>query len=172
MGKHLRVSELPIPDKIKVLTERRGGAHVVGAARRGRVASPPRPAAAEAAPSPRSSRRARPRARPRPKAEKGDKPAKREEGEEVAAPLVVGLGNPGERYRRTRHNVGFMVVDALAAARPARARPRSTTPGWRRPRWAASPCSWSKPLTFMNRSGVAVERLLARPEALARRTWS
>jgi peptidyl-tRNA hydrolase, PTH1 family len=75
--------------------------------------------------------------------------------------LVVGLGNPGERYRRTRHNVGFMVVDALAAR-------------WGAGRGQVDGESWTavavrgteslvlaKPLTFMNRSGVAVERLLA-----------
>jgi peptidyl-tRNA hydrolase, PTH1 family len=74
---------------------------------------------------------------------------------------VVGLGNPGERYRRTRHNLGFMVVDELAA-RHGRSRPHeegealvlAATLG-------AQDVLLVKPLTFMNRSGVAVERLLA-----------
>lgn len=74
--------------------------------------------------------------------------------------LVVGLGNPGERYRRTRHNVGFMVVDALAA--------RAGAPGSReRAEAHVAPAVLAgeevllvKPLTFMNRSGAAVERLL------------
>jgi PTH1 family peptidyl-tRNA hydrolase len=75
--------------------------------------------------------------------------------------LVVGLGNPGDRYRRTRHNVGFMVADALAARSGVR-------------QWAPEADAWTaqarvggedtllvKPATFMNRSGVAVERVLA-----------
>jgi len=73
----------------------------------------------------------------------------------------VGLGNPGERYRRTRHNVGFMVVDLLAT--------RAGVREWREEReaWVAAAQIGGqdvllvKPLTFMNRSGVAVEGLLA-----------
>ena len=73
-----------------------------------------------------------------------------------------GLGNPGERYRRTRHNVGFMVVDALAAARRRRrGREEARRLGGRGARSAGQDVLLVKPLTFMNRSGLAVERLLA-----------
>jgi peptidyl-tRNA hydrolase, PTH1 family len=75
--------------------------------------------------------------------------------------LVVGLGNPGERYRRTRHNVGFMVVDALAA--------ELGHPHWHPEPEAlvarvdvdGAPVLLAKPQTFMNRSGLAVAPLLA-----------
>lgn len=75
--------------------------------------------------------------------------------------LVVGLGNPGERYRRTRHNVGFMVIDELAARAGARQAHEAHDA------WVAQACLGGvdvllvKPLTFMNRSGVAVARLLS-----------
>jgi peptidyl-tRNA hydrolase, PTH1 family len=75
---------------------------------------------------------------------------------------VVGLGNPGDRYRRTRHNVGFMVADVLHA--------RLAGGRWRAEADAAvadavvggEPVLLVKPQTFMNRSGVAVEQLLLR----------
>jgi peptidyl-tRNA hydrolase, PTH1 family len=72
--------------------------------------------------------------------------------------LIVGLGNPGQEYARTRHNAGFWFVDELARAH------RGT---WRREskyqcelaRVRVGECElWlMKPMTFMNRSGAAVQ---------------
>lgn len=72
----------------------------------------------------------------------------------------MGLGNPGERYRRTRHNVGFLVVDELAA-RVGAGRFREEADAWIAPaQVAGQDVLLAKPLTFMNRSGSSVERLL------------
>lgn len=77
--------------------------------------------------------------------------------------LIAGLGNPGEEYRGTRHNVGFEVVDATArrwalAFRSARADAllanSPAVPGGR------GPILLAKPQTYMNRSGFAVGALL------------
>ena len=74
--------------------------------------------------------------------------------------FVVGLGNPGERYRRTRHNLGFMVVDALASRAGVR-RGRSECEAWvAEADVAEERVLLVKPQTFMNRSGAAVEPLL------------
>ncbi|MBN1269275.1 MAG: aminoacyl-tRNA hydrolase [Kiritimatiellae bacterium] len=75
--------------------------------------------------------------------------------------VVVGLGNPGRRYERTRHNVGFLVADELARRSGAAFR-RS----WRMPlrscsvRIGEQDVLLVKPETFMNRSGAAVAPLL------------
>jgi len=73
---------------------------------------------------------------------------------------VVGLGNPGERYRRTRHNAGFLVIDALAS-RAGGARGREEADAWvAEAEVGGEEVQLVKPLTFMNRSGVAVGRRL------------
>jgi PTH1 family peptidyl-tRNA hydrolase len=71
---------------------------------------------------------------------------------------IVGLGNPGEKYRGTRHNIGFAVVEELArraqvefAAAPVEAL---------MVRWRERDAVLVKPLTFMNLSGEAVSALL------------
>lgn len=75
--------------------------------------------------------------------------------------LIVGLGNPGEKYEKTRHNLGFMVVDALA---------RKMLP-LEKTRWKTDPKANAlilqvtpelvlvKPQTFVNASGFSVEKL-------------
>jgi PTH1 family peptidyl-tRNA hydrolase len=70
--------------------------------------------------------------------------------------LITGLGNPGARYEKTRHNLGFRVVEALAAAR----RGRWSEPA-RKMRTASIRLRDShgmlvEPLTYMNLSGDAL----------------
>jgi len=87
---------------------------------------------------------------------------------------VVGLGNPGERYRGTRHNVGFRVVEELARRHGARLgtlecnalvgdfvrAPAAPPP----PEVEQAPGGvlLAQPLTYMNRSGYAVRCLVER----------
>lgn len=76
--------------------------------------------------------------------------------------LIVGLGNPGAQYTKTRHNAGFMVVDRLEAKYGGGAVPKS--------RFQSvaidvsidgEKCLLLRPTTFMNRSGQAVGEAVA-----------
>ena len=69
--------------------------------------------------------------------------------------LVAGLGNPGREYQRTRHNVGFMVLDRLAADAQL---PWDYSEKWGAA-WAKSDVILAKPATFMNRSGEPLSAL-------------
>ncbi|HEY6194841.1 MAG TPA: aminoacyl-tRNA hydrolase [Candidatus Eisenbacteria bacterium] len=70
--------------------------------------------------------------------------------------LVVGLGNPGERYARTRHNVAWAVLDELAARHAAGEGPGHATYRARRAEIAGRAVELLQPLTFMNLSGAAL----------------
>ena len=74
---------------------------------------------------------------------------------------MFGLGNPGERYARTRHNVGFRVVDEIAGRlgiEPRRRLFRSYVIA--KGRSDGRPLALVKPLTFMNESGRVVREAL------------
>lgn len=79
--------------------------------------------------------------------------------------VILGIGNPGPEYLRTRHNCGFMVVDELAQ--------RHRLDGWSK-RWNALVCEWRlpealggerallvKPQTYVNLSGESAQAILA-----------
>lgn len=74
--------------------------------------------------------------------------------------LVVGLGNPGPRYRDTLHNVGFMTMDVLAARHGVTFESSPASALAARVRSADGGFLIAKPLTFMNLSGGAVGDLL------------
>ena len=78
---------------------------------------------------------------------------------DAAAPLrlVAGLGNPGPRYARTRHNLGFMAVDEVARRAGLQFSVRGTAAQVRH-----GNVLLLKPLNFMNRSGAEIQAALTR----------
>ena len=80
--------------------------------------------------------------------------------------IVVGLGNPGKQYEGTRHNVGWMVLDRLAqrAGLTGHAKSRDAA-ATMRGRYNGFDLVLVKPMTYMNESGLAVRKALARDHA-------
>ncbi len=76
--------------------------------------------------------------------------------------LVVGLGNPGRRYARTRHNLGFLLLDRIAEARGVRIGDDRCESLVGRGEWERESLVLAKPQTYMNNSGVAAAALLRR----------
>jgi PTH1 family peptidyl-tRNA hydrolase len=74
--------------------------------------------------------------------------------------LIVGLGNPGRQYEDTRHNVGFMVLDRLAADAGVAFQ---SAPKWQShlAKLPGSDTLLLKPQTFMNLSGRAIQQILS-----------
>ncbi len=75
--------------------------------------------------------------------------------------LIVGLGNPTAKYDKTRHNVGFVVLDRLIGAGQFRSDGRAEALVADL-RLRGRPVTLAKPQTYMNRSGYSVHRLLLR----------
>ena len=173
LGKHLRVSDLTLGDKVKVLDRRRprdrargaaacrgrggdgggrGGARSRGGRARGHQEGQDRQGRGRGRREGREGRQGRRRAA-------SPRRARRRRRSSLLR-FVVGLGNPGERYRRTRHNAGFMAVDVLAAR--ARAAGRVDGDAWvAEASLAGETALLVKPLSFMNGSGGPVARVLA-----------
>jgi PTH1 family peptidyl-tRNA hydrolase len=79
----------------------------------------------------------------------------------MAIAVIIGLGNPGEKYTKTRHNAGFWVLDALADSAGVTLKPEKKVMG----DVAQTSIGFSnirlfKPSTYMNESGQAIRRLL------------
>ena len=74
--------------------------------------------------------------------------------------LIVGLGNPGPEYEFTPHNLGFMVVDALAAANGIRVSRKENMAFVGLGTIAGKTVALAKPQTFMNASGESVSIMI------------
>ena len=74
--------------------------------------------------------------------------------------LIIGLGNPGEKYAKTRHNAGFWFIDALANRYQASFKTETKFSGEVAKANIEGQSVWLlKPSTFMNRSGLSAHQL-------------
>ena len=74
--------------------------------------------------------------------------------------LIVGLGNPGEKYHNTRHNIGFGVVDSFVKKHGASAPKENHSALVHKISIKGTPCIFAKPIMFMNNSGGPVLSLV------------
>ena len=70
--------------------------------------------------------------------------------------LIVGLGNPGQKYEKTRHNMGFLTVDLLAEKQGVKLNKVKFKSAYNILTFAGAKCLVMKPQTYMNLSGEAV----------------
>ncbi len=70
--------------------------------------------------------------------------------------LIVGLGNPGEKYARTRHNLGFLALDLLAEQQKLKINRIKYKALVAETEFGGARCLLMKPQTYMNLSGEAV----------------
>jgi len=73
--------------------------------------------------------------------------------------LIVGLGNPGRKFKFTRHNIGFRVIDQLSKELSIPLDKKRMMATWGKGSWSDQKVVLSKPQTFMNLSGEAVVKL-------------
>ena len=92
--------------------------------------------------------------------------------------LIVGLGNPGKKYQKTRHNLGFRVVDEIAANfqfSPALSQKGGVQSIFNvkisKGEIANKKIILAKPQTFMNLSGKAVKKLISNIQNLTSKLW-
>jgi len=75
--------------------------------------------------------------------------------------IIVGLGNPGTLYERSRHNIGFLVVDRLSATHHILISTKRFKALFGKGRIDTQEIVLTKPMTFMNLSGEAVTKVLS-----------
>ncbi|MEA3369509.1 MAG: aminoacyl-tRNA hydrolase [Candidatus Ratteibacteria bacterium] len=80
-------------------------------------------------------------------------------GEEFVK-MIVGLGNPGPRYRKTRHNFGFLAVEALAKKHEIKLDKKDYSARWGKILMGKETVILARPLTYVNLSGGTVKQLV------------